>query len=333
MRPEGDQSLLTSAATSQGFKARTLVLALALLLAAVAPARGENHPDVLTIPPDLENPVITNGTPAPGKMVLQFLPAYAGTEVAHALYLPTDWTPEKRFPVIIEYLGNSARVQDKKGIGYALSGGKGFIWAVLPFVSADGKRDMDWWWGDVNATVAYAKGVVPAICRQWSGDPAKIVLVGYSRGAIACNYIGLHDDEIARLWRAIIPVSHYDDGHIPWGMTPEEQRRAPERLRRLGDTPQFICGEHCSIPQQGSDAKLRELITERNLTSFAAAKAELGLKPITEVEGTRKFISENFPQGKYTVVDLPWVNHGSQVLLRDTPERQKLRAWLKEVLR
>jgi hypothetical protein len=101
----------------------------------------------------------------------------------------------------------------------------------------------------------------------------------------------------------------------------------------LADTPQFICGEHCSIPQQGSDSKLRELIKGKNLTSFAAAKAELGLKPITEVEGTRKFISENFPQGKYTVVDLQWVNHGSQVLLRDTPERQKLRAWLQEALR
>lgn len=312
---------------------RLLALVLASLVTAIAAARGESPPDVLTIPPDLENPAITKGVPVPGKAVLQSLPGYAGTEVAHALYLPTDWAPGKRFPVIIEYLGNTARVRDNKGIGYALSGGKGFIWAVLPFVSADGKRDMDWWWGDVNATVAYAKEAVPSICRQWGGDPAQVILVGYSRGAIACNYIGLHDDEIARLWRAIIAASHYDDGHIPWGMTPEEQRRAPERLRRLGNKPQFICGEHCSIPQQGSDAKLRELIKEKNLTTFAAARKELGLVPTTEAEGTRKFIAKNHPQGRYTVVDLPWVNHGAQVMLRETPERQKLRDWLQEVLR
>lgn len=47
----------------------------------------ENPPDVLRIPPDLENPSIVSGDPAPGKLVLQSLPAYAGTDVSHALYL------------------------------------------------------------------------------------------------------------------------------------------------------------------------------------------------------------------------------------------------------
>lgn len=294
---------------------------------------AENHPDVLTIPADLENPPITSGKPAAGKMVLQSLPAYAGTEVDHSLYLPMDWAPGKNFPAIIEYRGNSAPVRENKGIGYALSGGKGFIWVVLPFVSADGKKDEAWWWGDVSATVAYAKAAVPAICQQWGGDPGRVVLTGYSRGAIACNYIGLHDDGIAKLWRAIIAASHYDDGHIPWGMTPEEQRGAPERLRRLGTTPQFICGEYCSRPQLGSDAKLREQIQSRNLTTFTVAKEALGLAPITEVEGTRKFIEKHHPQGRYTFMDLPWVNHGSAVFLRDTSERKQVRSWLQQTLR
>ena len=307
----------------------------ALLLAPLAglAADESRHPDVLTIPPDLENPAITSGEPTPGKMVLQSLPAYAGTEVAHTLCLPADWAPGKRFPVIIEYLGNKGRVRDNKGIGYALSGGKGFIWAVLPFVSADGKRDMDLWWGDVNATVAYAKEAVPAICRQWGGDPAQVILVGYSRGAIACNYIGLHDDEIAKLWRAIIAASHYDDGHTSWGMTPEEQRRAPERLRRLGKTPQLVCGEYSSRSLRGTPGKLRELIKEKNLTTFAAARAELGLAPITKLEGTRQFIAQHHPKGNCTIVNLPWVNHETTVLHRDTPERRQVRDWLQQVLR
>jgi hypothetical protein len=287
---------------------------------------------VLTIPADLVNPAITTGEPRPARIVVESLPSYVGTEVAHTVYLPPEWEKGKRFPVIIEYLGNNSRVRDNNSIGYALSGGKGFIWAVLPFVSADGKRDMDKWWGDVDATVAYAKEAVPAICRQWGGDPAQVILTGYSRGAIACNYIGLHDGEIARLWRAIIPVSHYDDGHTAWGMTPEEQGRAPERLRRLGKTPQFVCGEYSSRSARGSDAKLLGFIKDKNLTTLAAAKADLGLEPLTELEGTRRFIAGNHPQGNFTIVNLPWVNHGAVVLLRDTPERRQIRNWLHEVL-
>ncbi|MEI6425491.1 MAG: GDSL-type esterase/lipase family protein, partial [Lentisphaerota bacterium] len=294
--------------------------------------RGDAHPDILTVPADLELPVIGTGEPAPGKVVLQSLPAYAGTAVAHTLYLPTDWTPDKKFPVIVEYLGNTARVRDFRGIGYGLSAGRGFIWAVLPFVNPDRKSDAAWWWGDVELTVSYAKEAVPAICKKWGGNPSQVILVGSSRGAIACNYIGLHDDEIAKLWRGMIAFSHYNDAHISWGMTPEEQKRAPERLQRLGKIPQLICGEHCSIPQQGSDAKLLDALKEKNLSTFEAAKKELGLVPITEVEGTRKFISENYPQGNYTIMDLSWVNHGSNVLLRDTPERQRIRDWIRNVL-
>ena len=160
-----------------------------------------------------------------------------------ALYLPVDWAPGKRFPVLIEYRGNGRRVKDGGGLGYGISGGKGFVWAVLPYVSLDHQTDMALWWGDVEATVAYAKLAVPAICRQWAGDPARVILVGHSRGAIACNYIGLHDDHIAKLWRAMISLSHYDDGHAGWGMTPQERRRCntpaplgidpPIHLRRI----------------------------------------------------------------------------------------------------
>ena len=36
------------------------------------------------------------------------------------------------------------------------------------------------------------------------------------RGAIGCNYLGLYDDEIAELWKAMIPYSHYDGVRL-WG--------------------------------------------------------------------------------------------------------------------
>lgn len=314
---------------------RLCALTLLMLAAINAPcldaARADHNPDVLAIAPDLVNPTIASGAPAPGKMVLQSLPAYAKTKVAHALYLPADWSPGKRFPVLIEYHGNGRRVRDGGGLGYGISGGKGFIWAVLPYVSPDHKSDMDRWWGDVEATVAYAKAAVPAICRQWGGDPARVILVGHSRGAIACNFIGLHDGEIARLWRAMIAVSHYDDGHVLWGMTPEEQQRAAERLARLGPIPQFICGEH-HLSRNHNDKKLVELVNAGKYASFAKAEQELGLAPMFDQEGTRKFITTHAPLARCTFVALPYINHTPDYVLRDIPERRQLRAWVQEVL-
>ncbi len=297
-----------------------------------ADSSSHEHPaDILTMPPALENPMLSTGDPAPGKQVLQFLPRYAGTEVAHALYLPTDWSLGKRFPVLIEYRGNKHRVKDRGGLGYGISGGKGFIWAVLPFVSLDHKQDMDWWWGDVGATVAYAKEAVPAVCRQWGGDPAQVILVGHSRGAIACNYIGLHDDQIAKLWRAMIPISHYDDGHVGWGMTSEEQAGCTKRLCRLGSIPQYLCGEY-HLPENHTDAKILERVRADRLTTFEAAKQKLRLVPMIDQEGTRKFVTTNYPQGHYTFAALPYVNHTPDYLLRDIPERQQVWDWVQKVL-
>jgi hypothetical protein len=274
--------------------------------------RLDAPPDALSLAPDLQKPVMSDGDPIPGRLVLQQLPAYAGTQVHHALWLPEDWAPNRRFPVIVEYLGNSGQVkQGLMGCGMGISGGRGFIVAVLPYVDTSRRTDAAWWWGDVAATVVYAKEAVPAICAAWGGDPTRVLLTGHSRGAIACNYIGLHDDQIARLWRAMVPFSHYDDAHIPWGMTADEQARAPERLARLGRTPQYIMGEHSVLPQPWNDKGLRASIADRKLGSFAEARDALGLKPITEIEGTRAFLARHAPAADIAMVDLPFVNHST----------------------
>ena len=89
------------------------------------------------LPSDLSVPEVTRGTPAPGQRVWQTNQGFEKTEIAHALYLPTDWRPGKRYPVIMEYPGNGGyrnalndvsrgRVQDCK-LGYGLSGG---VWSA-----------------------------------------------------------------------------------------------------------------------------------------------------------------------------------------------------------
>lgn len=286
--------------------------------------------DILTQSPDLTDPIPEEGPPEAGRQRLQALPRYAGTSVRHSVYLPGNWAPENSYPVLVEYRGNTARVTDAGGLGYGLTGGRDFIWVVLPFVSPDGKADEAWWWGDIDATVAYAKEAVRAVCHDSGGDPSRVFLIGHSRGAIACNFIGLRDDEIARLWRGIIPVSHYDDGFPYWSMSVEDRASAPARLRRLGRTPQYVCGEYGTRPQAPNDIEVRARINERGFASFAEAHAEpaLALTPLLELEGTERFLTNHYPEGDILLVDMPHVNHSSGIFLRDSAARRHLRSWL-----
>ena len=97
---------------------------------------------------------MTDEPPAAGRRVRQVAPEYEGTAVYHSLYLPTGWKPGKRYPVIVEYTGNkfppgkgSGEVKDANR-GYGLTGGKGFLWVVMPYVQKGGKENAVTWWGD-----------------------------------------------------------------------------------------------------------------------------------------------------------------------------------------
>jgi hypothetical protein len=211
--------------------------------------RGDILPDIRSVPQDLAPPQMTEGPPVPGERVRQAVAEYRRTQVYHVLYLPTDWRSGERYPVVVEYAGNggyrnafgdacTGRVEDC-ALGYGISGGAGFIWVCLPFISADRARNQLQWWGDVEATVDYCKAIVSNICNEYGGDPAALFLAGFSRGAIANNYIGLHDDEIARLWRGFLAHSHYD-GVRAWGYPGDDRRSAARRLERLRGRAQFI---------------------------------------------------------------------------------------------
>ena len=204
-------------------KRRSLGLC-AIAFFALANASPATLPDITSVERDLDPPppMLADTEPAPGKRVRLTLPAYADTDVHHALYLPNDWKKGSgnHYPVIVEYAGNgpfksrfgdisTGKVEDCL-MGYGISAGKNFLWLTLPYVSADGNHNQTQWWGSVERTVAYAKATVPKICAEYDGDPDRVFLCGFSRGAIACNFIGLHDDEIARLWRGFICHSHYD---------------------------------------------------------------------------------------------------------------------------
>jgi len=294
--------------------------------------------DVMSIPADLAPPPITHDEPAPGKRVVQQLPSFQGTEVIHSLYLPTDWTPDNRHPVIVEYLGLRKNVRQAPGYGFGISGGTKYIWVVLPYVATGGKTEApidgkthESWWGDPAATAAYAVEAVSVICRRWGGDPERVVLVGYSRGAIACNFIGLYNDRVARLWRAFVADSHYE-GHPTnrWSMTESERAGGSERLRRIGPRPQWIGGE-LNRPKT-NDIERLALVHGNRYPDYGDAVRTLGLAPQSVQEGKADFVRRNHPEGRFTIVDYPWVNHTAEWVLRDVPLRAELRRWVEQVL-
>ena len=287
-------------------------------------------PDVTTIAPDLVTPQVVSGDPIPGKRVFQTLPGYEKSTVRHALYLPTDWIKGETYPVIAEFTGNNGTVAGGKAAqGYGVSGGEGYIWITLPFVSEDGWKDMDWWWGDPDRTAGYAKAAVESVCKQWGGNPKAVILTGHSRGAIACNYIGLRNDAIAKIWLGMVPVSHYDNRR--WNQTESEWALRVERLRRLGETPQYVCGE-THLAEKHTDPRLLALVRERGFTDIETATRELNLKSILEQEGIREFITGNHPDAKVTFDTFPWVNHDGDWILRDTLARTQLREWVSQLV-
>lgn len=272
-------------------------LLAALILLGTPLIAQENLNDV---PADLTVPPISDATPAAGLRVKAITEGWKGTQVHHTLYLPTDWTPGKTLPVIAEYAGNGgyknnlgdASDGSVEGcmLGYGLTAGRGFIWVVLPFVEViEGtKQNATKWWGDVEETKRYCHATLADIITRYGGDPKRIVLTGFSRGAIACNYIGLHDDKIAALWCGMLCHSHYEG---EFKHPAPDNNAWPERLRRLGQRPQFIC-------QEGGTLK------------------------------TQAAIQSTGTAGNFTFAALPYPNHSARWVLCDLPLRKQASDWL-----
>jgi len=263
-------------------------------------------PDISTVPRDLEVPFAKVAEPAPGVRSIQTTDGWEDTDVHHTLYLPVDWEPDKKYPVLVDYPGNggyrnefgdvSDGTVEGVRLGYGISGGRGFIWVCMPFVEVkDGmKQNSARWWGDVEETKRYCMATVRDVCARFGGDERTVVLCGFSRGAIACNYIGLGDDEIAKIWRGFICHSHYD-GVRGWPHADSDPASALARLKRLGNRPQFISHE-------------------------------------ISTDDVQQWLRSTGIAGRWTIETLPFRNHTTDWALCDLPIRRKVREWLDGVL-
>lgn len=272
-------------------------------------AQGQNIstlPDLSSVPTDLIVPKAIDGAPKAGHRVIQTTANWERTQVHHLLYLPTDWQPKGSWAVIVEYPGNgpyhnafgdtnSGEVEGCQ-LGYGIGAGRGYIWICMPFIEKVGTsvHNAIRWWGDIEETKRYCIATVKAVCETYGGDSSRVLLCGFSRGSIACNYIGLNDDTIASLWCGFVCHSHYD-GVKPWPYPNSDQASARDRLQRLLLRPQFISHE-------GSIRATRDWLLSTSIT------------------------------GEWTFVPLPYRNHSSAWVLRDIPERRQLRQWVNEVM-
>jgi hypothetical protein len=260
---------------------------------------------------DIVTPTMTDDAPTAGKRVRQVAPEYEATEVYHSLYLPTDWKPGGRFPVIVEYTGNkfppgkgSGEVKDAN-LGYGMSGGRGFIWVVMPYVQEGRKENAVTWWGDRQATVDYCKLNLPRICEQFGGDPDKVFICGFSRGAIGSSYIGLADDEIAALWKGMFTHDHFD-GQKKWSYGESDRASALERLARLRGRPVLVCGVRASTVRD------EYLVEHLDLAEFT----------FLDVPTTQIF---DIPEGPYLH------SHTDLWMHRESKYREQARSWLHSV--
>lgn len=169
-------------------------------------------------PGRIEVPAVDDGPPAAGRRVRLRFPGDEASGIHFILHLPDDWSPTGKYPVILEYPGNefyvrgcySTGLPEQCGLGYGMSRGRGAIWVSLPFVDRRAGTIVASGWGDPDATADCCVRVVEEVCGKFGGDPAALVLTGFSRGAIACGFIGLRNERIANLWKGFHLCQHYD---------------------------------------------------------------------------------------------------------------------------
>ena len=283
-----------------------MILRTMFFVAVVAPSMGIHALDLVT-------PPMTYGAPAAGKRVWQQAPEYRGTDVYHSLYLPQKWTPGEKYPVLVEYTGNkfppgkgSGEVKDAN-LGYGISGGSKFIWIVMPYIAMDQKHNAVTWWGNREATIQYCKQNIGRICTEFGGDLNNLLICGFSRGAIATSYIGLADDEIAQLWKAVITHDHFD-GMKQWSYLHSDRQSALHRLSRLQGRPVLVCGQHATAVHE-------DFLTEHK---------ELAEFTFIDVPVQNIF---NIPEGPYLH------SHTDLWMHRPSMYRDRVRKWVQEVIK
>lgn len=262
--------------------------------------------DLRDVEADLVPPLAMTGAIEPGRRQIR----KEETSARYSVYLPTNWSADQKWPILVELPGNGS-YRDALGnvcdglpesgqLAYGLSGGYGAICLAVPFLDDENEIAPQWWGTapefDATNTLNYWSDAIADVCEVFNGDPNRVILVGFSRGSIAVNAIGLSSKSAAGLWKAAVCYSHYD-GVGNWPFAKSDAESAIERLKRLGNRPQYIISES---PVEGPSLS----------------------------DQAKEFINKSGVTGDFTYATTGFINHSDQWALRPSPARTKLREWL-----
>jgi len=271
-------------------------------------------------------PEMQTGELEPGKRVKVIPDGYAGTNVYHSLYLPEGHTTDKQYPVIVEYTGNyapnlgsSGQVKDAN-LGYATARALGAIWVVMPYTSVDGRTSEKTWWGSETQTIDYYANQLKEICMNYGGDPSAVFIIGFSRGAIAVNRLGLNDDRAADIWLAFHSHDHFD-GQYRWsaawansGDYKAYKADAVERAKRYNGRAALVGGE--KMDSVASYLSSTQIDTLGKLTVLSV--------PIAQIIPPDELFVNPDNGNKITHTD-KWMNY-------DSPKADEVVQWYKDVI-
>jgi hypothetical protein len=287
--------------------------------------------DVWDAVPDVFLPPLTVGLPAPGQRAVVRSGESADSIAYHTVTLPTDWRPGQRYPVLVEWAGNgpyvndlgdrsSGRVEDG-ALAHGLAGGDGWIVLCLPFLNGAATANVTQWWGDAPAydpgpTQRYAAKAIDEVCEKWGGDRSKLVLVGFSRGSIACNAVGMSTPELASRWRGLVCFSHFA-GVRDWPPPNTHKAEAIKLLSLMNDRDYFILAES-RVAGTGTGAA-------------AGARGDAALKGSGMLEETRQFLAGVKTQDRIRFMSTGFLNHSDRWTLVPSLARDEVRAWLQAI--
>jgi len=173
-----------------------------------------------------------------------------GTEYKYQVFVPEDWTKQKKWPVILFLHGAGERgddglIQTEVGIGTAIRRYRGRFPAVV--VMPQCRKDM--WWADSMADVAMA--ALEQARKEFHGDSTRLYLTGLSMGGYGTWYLaGKYPGKFA----AIAPIcggilmpdkarAQSPDDNSPYAEAAKKIGKKPVWIFHGGDDPVVPVGE------------------------------------------------------------------------------------------
>lgn len=175
-------------------------------------------------------PITEEGTPMAGKRVRIYLEHFP--KAYYVLFLPYNFNTIGKWPVIVEsppnLWGSETGLPDDVFLGYGITQGMDYIWVCVPFINEEGEILKAYWGSNPLSTVNLWLEVLADLNKRFPVDNDKIILSGFSRGAVSTVYIGNYNDTIGSKWAAYFAHSHFD------GCCQILLGNSKERLNRIG---------------------------------------------------------------------------------------------------